>query len=205
MTLGNALTPAERANYIMNGVLPSRFRPGPSVVMGAAGPQLATNRRRSRKRKARKYRNYRLTSRWKYLLEKMLPAGFGKTPTLSAISDFVNSELGQQAIKMGVSALPGGGAAVTALENKSQIQSALAGAADLLRSSPKERAEFFTMQNMKKLATSDAGQAAIKMGVGCLPGGGAAVRAYETGSKIGLFEGLGKKKRLPKKKKKKQS
>lgn len=211
MMLEDALTPAERANYIQNGILPSRLMAGHPAVAVNAGPQLATNGRRPRLRNARK-RRYRVISRWKYLLEKATPAGFNKIPGLNAMASMVgntpkaavnvaNSELGQEAIKMGVSTVPGGGAAVKAYENKSQIQSGLTGAADLIKSSPQEQADFFTLQNMKDLATSDAGQEVIKMGVSCLPGGGVAVKAYENGSKLesfltktGIIKGLGKKK-----------
>lgn len=106
--------------------------------------------------------------------------------------DVLNSELGQQVIKAGVGYFPGGRALVKAYENRSQIQSALTGAASLVNTVSRKtgkggdtnKAAGFTYQNVKDLAASDAGQEALKMGISFLPGGGTAVKVYENSDKL---------------------
>ncbi|VVC37622.1 Hypothetical protein CINCED_3A021894 [Cinara cedri] len=116
------------------------------------------------------------------------------------ILNAANSDLGQQAIKTGVGFLPAGGALVKAYEHGSKINEAITGAVSLAsqkKSEGDKKNTGSTYQNLKDLATSEAGTAAIKMGVGLLPGGGPAVQAYENGTKLQSvltqIGGLGKK------------
>lgn len=187
--MGQQLTPTEYQNYVNYNILPPRFYY--SAKHHAYIEKKPTNPENSENPD---HKGLKAVPRWQYLLSKMMPS-----------TDSLKSGLGSLKALSGL--LAGGGGLVGADEYFDAVTGD-----DDDGSEPKDDKDDKEDKENKDenndedenndkgdgdqdpgktwtatatdAVTSDMGQALIKLGLGFLPGGGAAVSAFEAGSKV---------------------